>query len=106
MPLVYSVYLFICRSHTTFVVFIWRGFDALPVWWGGVSAPANFQTRASLLLDHFQGVESKPIARSRTLDEMVCRALYSFPDKKLIEVTRTEFVLTDHEGLAQLSEYV
>ncbi|GAB1472180.1 hypothetical protein MASR2M66_30580 [Chloroflexota bacterium] len=70
---------------------------------------------ANLLLDHFQGVESKPVARSLTLDEMaarigstpemVCRALYSFSDKKLIEVTRTEFVLTDLEGLAQLSKH-
>jgi hypothetical protein len=35
---------------------------------------------------------------------MVCRALYGFSDKKLIEVTRTEFVLTDRAGLARLVE--
>jgi hypothetical protein len=35
---------------------------------------------------------------------MVCRSLYNFSDKKLIEVTRTEFVLTDRDGLSQLVE--
>ena len=45
-------------------------------------------------------------ARIGSTREMVCRALYSFSDKKLIEVTRTEFVLTDHEGLDQLSKRV
>ena len=65
---------------------------------------------ARLLLDHFETAGDASILRYLTLDEMaarigstremVCRALYSFSDKKLIEVTRTEFVLTDHEGLA------
>jgi CRP/FNR family transcriptional regulator len=71
---------------------------------------------ARLLLDHFETAGDASILRYLTLDEMaarigstremVCRALYSFSDKKLIEVTRTEFVLTDHEGLAQLSKRV
>lgn len=67
---------------------------------------------ARLLLDHFHMAGDSSISRNLTLDEMaarvgstremVCRALYSFSDKKLIEVTRTEFVLTDSEGLARL----
>jgi CRP/FNR family transcriptional regulator len=71
---------------------------------------------ARLLLDHFETAGDSSISRYLTLDEMaarigstremVCRALYSFSDKKLIEVTRTEFVLTDHERLAQLSKRV
>jgi CRP/FNR family transcriptional regulator len=69
---------------------------------------------ARLLLDDFETVGEASITRHLTLDdmaarigttrEMVCRALYSFSDKKLIEVTRTEFVLTDRAGLALLSE--
>ena len=67
---------------------------------------------ARLLLDHFELAGDAAISRHLTLDEMasrigstremVCRALYGFSDKKLIEVTRTEFVLTDREGLAHL----
>lgn len=69
---------------------------------------------AHLLLDHFELAGDAAISRHLTLDEMaarigstremVCRALYSFSDKKLIEVTRTEFVLTDRGGLSQLVE--
>jgi CRP-like cAMP-binding protein len=71
---------------------------------------------ARLLLDHFETAGDASISRYLTLDEMaarigstremVCRALYNFSDKKLIEVTRTEFVLTDHEGLDQLSKRI
>jgi CRP/FNR family transcriptional regulator len=67
---------------------------------------------ARLLLDHFEQAGDAAISRNLTLDEMaarvgstremVCRALYSFSDKKLIEVTRTEFVLTDRDGLSRL----
>ena len=67
---------------------------------------------ARLLLDHFEMAGDAAISRHLTLDEMaarigstremVCRALYSFSDKKMIEVTRTEFVLTDRDGLAKL----
>ena len=69
---------------------------------------------ARLLLDNFEMAGDSAISRHLTLDEMaahigstremVCRALYNFSDKKLIEVTRTEFVLTDREGLARLVE--
>jgi CRP/FNR family transcriptional regulator len=69
---------------------------------------------ARLLLDHFELAGDAAISRHLTLDEMaarigstremVCRALYSFSDKKLIEVTRTEFVLTDRKGLSHLVE--
>lgn len=64
---------------------------------------------ARLLLDHFDKSGDSAMTRNLTLDEMaarigstremVCRALYSFSDKKLIEVTRTEFVLRDKDGL-------
>jgi CRP/FNR family cyclic AMP-dependent transcriptional regulator len=69
---------------------------------------------ARLLLDNFETAGDSAISRHLTLDEMaarigstremVCRALYNFSDRKLIEVTRTEFVLTDREGLSQLVE--
>lgn len=69
---------------------------------------------ARLLLDNFEVAGDSSISRHLTLDEMaarigstremVCRALYGFSDKKLIEVTRTEFVLTDRDGLAKLVE--
>ncbi|MBI5934868.1 MAG: Crp/Fnr family transcriptional regulator [Chloroflexi bacterium] len=69
---------------------------------------------ARLLLDHFELAGDAAISRHLTLDEMaarigttremVCRALYGFSDKKLIEVTRTEFVLTNRDGLAQFVE--
>ena len=71
---------------------------------------------ARLLLDNFEMAGDAAISRHLTLDEMaarigstremVCRALYGFSDKKLIEVTRTEFVLTSREGLARLAELV
>jgi CRP-like cAMP-binding protein len=69
---------------------------------------------ARLLLENFETAGDAAISRHLTLDEMaahigttremVCRALYSFSDKKLIEVTRTEFVLTNRAGLAHLVE--
>lgn len=69
---------------------------------------------ARLLLDHFTVAGEPAIKRSLTLDEMaarvgttremVCRALYRFADRDLIEVTRTEFVLTDRKGLTRLAE--
>lgn len=67
---------------------------------------------ARLLLEHFETAGERSIARHLTLDEMaarvgstremVCRALYSFSDRDLIEVTRTEFVLKDRDGLTKL----
>lgn len=69
---------------------------------------------ARLLLDNFKDAGETSITRALTLEEMaarvgstremVCRALYRFADKKLIDVTRTEFVLTDREGLARMAE--
>jgi len=68
---------------------------------------------ARLLLEQFPSGQQSA-ARHLTLDEMaarvgttremVCRALYRFADKKLINVTRTEFVLTDRDGLAQIAD--
>lgn len=64
---------------------------------------------ARMLLDDFDSSGEATIARHLTLDEMaarvgttremVCRALYRFAGKKLIDITRTEFVLTDKDGL-------
>ena len=69
---------------------------------------------ARLLLDHFTAAGEPAIGRSLTLDEMaarvgttremVCRALYRFADKNLINVTRTEFVLTNRDGLSRLAD--
>jgi CRP/FNR family cyclic AMP-dependent transcriptional regulator len=69
---------------------------------------------ARLLLDHFTIAGEASIERSLTLDEMaarigttremVCRVLYRFADKNLINVTRTEFVLTDQAGLARMAD--
>lgn len=69
---------------------------------------------ARLLLDHFKDADGDRLKRDLTLDEMaaragttremVCRALYNFSDKGLIHITRTEFQLTDRDGLTQLAE--
>ena len=71
---------------------------------------------ARLILDQFGRSGDQSVARSLTLDEMaamvgstremVCRILYRFADEDLIEVTRTEFRLTDEQGLAELAERV
>ncbi len=67
---------------------------------------------AQMILDRFGGTR-QPIARDLTLDEMaamvgstremVCRVLYRFADANLIHITRTEFFLTDEDGLAQMT---
>jgi CRP/FNR family cyclic AMP-dependent transcriptional regulator len=69
---------------------------------------------ARLLLDHFESAGDAAIARQLTLDEMaarigttremVCRVLYRFADRDLIDVKRTEFVLTDKAGLGRIAE--
>lgn len=69
---------------------------------------------ARLMLERFGDTAATSVARDLTLDEMaalvgstremVCRILYRFADANLIEVTRTEFVLTDKEGLARLAD--
>ena len=68
---------------------------------------------ARLLLDHFSDKPDGCLARDLTLDEMaaqigttremVCRILYKLADEKLIQVTRTEFYLCDHAGLAKFA---
>jgi CRP/FNR family transcriptional regulator len=67
---------------------------------------------ARLLLEHYGGVDG-PTARDLSLEEMaahvgstremVCRMLYRFSDDRLIDITRTEFTLIDHNGLGQLA---
>jgi CRP/FNR family transcriptional regulator, dissimilatory nitrate respiration regulator len=69
---------------------------------------------ARLLLDQYKSAGDGAIARQLTLDEMaarigttremVCRVLYRFADKNLIDVKRTEFLLTDKAGLGRIAE--
>jgi CRP-like cAMP-binding protein len=69
---------------------------------------------ARLLLDNFKNAGDEAIARHLTLDEMaarvgttremICRVLYRFADKNLIDVKRTEFVLMDKVGLSRIAE--
>lgn len=69
---------------------------------------------ARLLLEHFNSAGAPAVARRLTLEEMaarvgstsemICRALARFADRKLIEVTRTEFVLSDRAGLTQVAD--
>lgn len=71
---------------------------------------------ARLLMEQFSSGKEQSVQRSLTLDEMaarigttremVCRALYRFADKKMIEVTRTEFILTDKDSLRRMAEGV
>lgn len=71
---------------------------------------------AGHLLGNFESAGDDLIQRNLTLDEMaarvgttremVCRALYSFADKKFINITRTEFILTDRDGLENLADGV
>jgi CRP-like cAMP-binding protein len=69
---------------------------------------------ARFLVDRFGGVEGERVARNLTLDEMaahigttremVCRMLHKFSNQGLIDITRTEFVFTDQDGLNQLAQ--
>lgn len=69
---------------------------------------------ARFMLGQFSDAATPAIMRDLTLDEMaamvgttremVCRVLYHFADKKLIQITRTEFVLDNQEGLAEIAE--
>ena len=68
---------------------------------------------ANLMLERYGSTGEDPVARDLTLDtmaayvgttrEMVCRILYRFSDENLIHITRTEFSITDQEGLAALA---
>jgi CRP-like cAMP-binding protein len=66
--------------------------------------------RLARLLVEYAGEDTRgPVARNSTLDEMaarigstrevVCRFLHRFSDQGLIEITRTEFSITDRKGL-------
>jgi CRP/FNR family transcriptional regulator, cyclic AMP receptor protein len=69
---------------------------------------------AHLLLEHFEDAGDNTISRLLTLDEMaarigttremVCRVLYRFADRKLIDIKRTEFYLADKAGLRHIAE--
>lgn len=69
---------------------------------------------ARLLLGHFSATGEPAMARFLTLDEMasrvgtsreiICRTLYRFADQGFIDVTRTEFLLTDREGLSKMAD--
>lgn len=68
---------------------------------------------ARLLLERYESTSTGPVERDLTLEEMaarigttremVCRILYRFSDDDLIEITRTEFTLSNTDGLAQLA---
>jgi CRP-like cAMP-binding protein len=74
---------------------------------------SNAGRLARLLLDSFRSADGACVARSLSLDEMadrigttreiVCRLLYQFSDRDLIQVTRTEFSLKDGDGLRELA---
>lgn len=71
---------------------------------------------ARLLIDYPGQAQAGPVARSLTLDDMaarigstrevVCRFLQRFADENLIKITRTEFEITDREGLKGLAHKV
>ena len=70
---------------------------------------------ARLLIESVGEDPQKPIPRLLTLDEMaarigttrevVCRFLHRFSDQGLIEITRTEFSVTDQSGLKDLAQH-
>lgn len=67
---------------------------------------------AKLLLETAAADSSRPITRSLTLDEMaarigstrevVCRFLHRFADDGIIDITRTEYRIADHQQLNDL----
>jgi len=69
---------------------------------------------ANLLLNQFEGAVDSYVARDLTLDEMaarigstremVCKLLYQFSDKGIIELHRTEFRINDQEELQAIAE--
>jgi CRP/FNR family transcriptional regulator, cyclic AMP receptor protein len=68
---------------------------------------------ARLLLEQTETSNTPTLARDLTLDEMaarigttrevVCRFLHRFSDRGLIQISRTEFVVSDSEGLKELA---
>lgn len=78
-----------------------------------------FQPVAGRLAGFLMGLSPEldsPIARSFTLDdiaarvgstrEVVCRFLQRFADQGMIEITRTEFAITDREKMGELARQV
>ncbi|MBN1266187.1 MAG: Crp/Fnr family transcriptional regulator [Anaerolineales bacterium] len=68
---------------------------------------------ARFLAGQFATTGERSIHRSLTLDEIAasigttreqaCRALYQLADQQVIDITRTEFTLTDKDGLNQIA---
>ncbi len=68
---------------------------------------------ANLLLDRYSGSGEAPVARDLTLEqmaahigstrEMVCRALYKFADDGIIEINRTEFLISNKNLLGEIA---
>lgn len=66
---------------------------------------------ARLLLEHFQDAVEGFVSRDMTLDEMaarigttremVCRQLYKLSDQGIIQINRTEFMITDRKALQE-----
>ncbi len=71
---------------------------------------------ARLLIDYPGQVDSGPVARSLTLDDMaarigstrevVCRFLQRFADEEMIKITRTDFEIMNRERLAGIARKV
>ena len=69
---------------------------------------------ANLLLEKFEGAVDQVVQRDLTLDdmaarigstrEMVCKILYQFSDKGIIDIHRTEFKINDHAELLDIAE--
>jgi CRP/FNR family transcriptional regulator len=69
---------------------------------------------ANFLVERFSEGEGDKVSRDLTLDEMaahigttremVCRMLHKFSTQGFIELTRTEFIFTDREGLRQIAQ--
>ncbi|MCB9444424.1 MAG: Crp/Fnr family transcriptional regulator [Ardenticatenaceae bacterium] len=69
---------------------------------------------ARLLLGHFGEAVDEFVARDLTLDEMaarvgtkremVCRLLYQFAEEGVIEINRTEFMITDRDLLQRYAD--
>lgn len=71
---------------------------------------------ARLLLEQTETSNTPTLSRDLTLDEMaarigttrvvVCRFLHRFSDRGLIQISRTEFVVSNPEGLEELAQRV
>ena len=69
---------------------------------------------ANLLLDQFEEAVDSYVSRDLTLDEMaarigstremVCKILYQFSDKGIINIHRTEFKINDRDVLQEIAD--